>query len=81
VDEPRLLGYIRKRAVAPVVIKPILAVIGDEDVFESIVVVVTDADAIRPSGVKQAGFGGNVGEGAIAILVVKTVARFCGSAL
>ena len=52
MDEPRLLGYIRKRAVAPVVIKPILAVIGDEDVFESIVVVVTDADAIRPSGVK-----------------------------
>src|ERR1039458_3103634 len=45
VQQARLLGHIRKRAVAVVAVKNIPRPAGDKDILEAIVVVVADRDA------------------------------------
>ncbi len=64
-----LLAHIGERAVAVVVVENILAEVGDEQIFEAVVVVVADADALSPAGVRHAGLRGDVGEGAVAIVL------------
>ena len=45
-----------------------------EEILEPVVVVVADADADGPTGILQAGFFGDVGERAIAIIFVEAIA-------
>ena len=54
-------------------IEAVLAVVGDVEVFPSVVVVVADADALAPAGCGEAGFRGDVGEGAVVIVAVEVV--------
>ena len=54
----------------------ILPVVGEEEILEAVVVVVAHADALRPAGAEQAGLGGHVGEGAVAVVFVEVVAGF-----
>src|SRR5437667_8208015 len=56
-----------------VVIKPILSVISDVQVFPSVVVVVTDADALSPSGCGEPGSRGHVCKRAIVIVAVQMI--------
>ena len=57
-----------------VVIKAILPVIGDEQVFPSIVVVIADAYALTPAcGVSESGNFGHVGERAVVIVAVEMI--------
>ena len=67
------LGGFFERAVALVVIKTILAIVGDVQIVEAIVVVVARADALSPAGGAQAGFVGHVGEGAVVIVVKEMI--------
>ena len=67
-------GYIGKGSVAIVAIKPVLSEAGDEDVFESVVVIVADANSGGPIPGTQAGFLGNVGDGSVGVVVVSEVA-------
>src|SRR5579863_976260 len=69
------LGYVSKRSITVVTIKAVLPKIGTEDVLESIVVVVADADARGPSHGLQSCLLRNVGEGAVAIVLVEAVGR------
>ena len=63
-----LLADVGERAVAVVVVQNILAEVGDEQIVPSVVVVVADANALSPAGVRDAGLRGHVGEGAVAIV-------------
>jgi hypothetical protein len=61
------------------VVEGIFAVVGDVEIGETVVVVVADgyADAVVAiAGVGEAGFFGDVGEGAVGILAVEAVPVF-----
>ena len=57
-------------------IKNILAVVSDEKIFETIVVVVADANSLPPTGARQTGFAGDVSECAVAIVLEQIADRF-----
>jgi len=59
---------VGESAVAVVVVENIFAEVGDEEIVETVVVVVADADGLSPAGMGEAGFGGDIGEGAVAII-------------
>ncbi len=46
-----------------------MAVGGDVEVVEAVVVVVADAGSLAPGGQGEAGFGGDVGEGSVVVVV------------
>ena len=73
--EPGLRGHVGERAVAVVVIQDVVAVAGDEEVVEAVVVVVADGDRRCPARARQAGLLGDVGEGAVAVVPVETIGR------
>ena len=57
-----------------IVVEPVLAVVGDVEIFPSVVVVVADANALAPAGCGQTGFGGHVGERAVVIVAIQVIA-------
>jgi len=59
---------VGESAVAIVVIENIFAEVGDEEIFEAIVVVVADADTLAPAVATDAGLRGDIGESAITII-------------
>ena len=56
-----------------VVIEAILAVVGDVEIFPSVVVVVADANALAPAGRGQSGFGGDVGKRSVVIVAIQMI--------
>src|SRR5579872_4656152 len=71
-----LLAHVGKRSVPVVVIQNIFSEVGHVQVVPSVVVVVTDANALSPAGMRDAGFRGNVGECAVAIIAEKMRSGF-----
>ena len=69
---------VGKGAVAIVVIENVLAVVGDVEILESVVIVVAHTDTLAPSSVGQTGFGGDVGERAIVVVVIEVARRGLG---
>ena len=73
-------GYVRKRAVSIVVIKNVVAVIGDIEIDVAVVVVVAGRHAHAFIGVAHAGRFGDIGEGQFAasveIIAEQAVAGF-----
>ena len=55
-SQPRLLCHIGEGAVAVVAVKLVLAVVGEKQIFEAIVVVVANANADSPAGIPQSCF-------------------------
>ena len=53
-------------------------VVGDHEIDEAVAVVVAESCAGRPSAVGDAGFRGDVGEGAVAVVVIENVAAEAG---
>src|SRR2546429_2715114 len=73
---------VGKGAVAIVVVENVLAIVGDVEILESVVIVVAHADTLAPSSVGQAGFGGDVGERAIVVVAIEVARRgFAGRQL
>src|SRR5271155_372146 len=70
------LGDIGKRSISVVAIQPVLPEVSTEDVLESVVVVVADAHAGRPSHGLQPSLLGDIRKSTIAIVLVKAVRRF-----
>src|SRR5262249_22018190 len=70
----RLLCYIFEDALAFVVIQHAMAIVGDEQVAQAVVVVVAHANSLPPPGVRQAGFRRDVFELEIAEIAIKMVA-------
>ena len=73
--DSRLPGHIREGAVAVVSIEDVRASVGDEQIVEAVVVVVADANPVRPPGAHEPGILGDVGERAVPIVLVKAVRR------
>src|SRR5579862_8426589 len=69
-----LLGYVRERAIAVVVVEDVLSPIGDEKVVVAVVIVVADANRIGPAGMHQARIPGHVGKGAVPVVLVQAIA-------
>src|SRR5579871_4729527 len=67
-------GDVGKGAVSVVSIETVLAVVSQEKVFESVIVVISDANPTCPSTIEQTCLLGYVGEGAIPVVVIETIA-------
>src|SRR5579875_1846680 len=61
VQEPGLFRQVREGSVAVIPEKPILSVVSDKQVFKTIVVVVANADPVRPARRGDSGLGGDIG--------------------
>src|SRR5579872_6262104 len=73
--DPGLPGDIGKGAVAVIVVQHVLAPVGDEQVFEAVIIVVADTHAAGPAGTQQTGLLRYIGERPIAIVLVQAVGR------
>ena len=56
-----------------------MAEVSDKQVVPAVVIVVSDTGALAPAGSGQPGFGGDVGEGAVAIIPVKMIGGLCAA--
>ena len=50
-----------------------MAVIGDEQIIEAVVIVISDSHGGGPAGALQPGFRRDIGEGAVAVVLVEPV--------
>src|SRR4051812_38008687 len=66
----------RESAVAIVMVKHVLAVIGDEQVKIPVVIVVPHANALTPAVSYHPGLSGHVGEGPVVVVPVKAIGGF-----
>ncbi len=71
----RFFAHVGKRSVAIVVIQNIFSVIRHEQVFISVVLVISDTNALSPPTMRQPGFFRHVGECSIVIVVVEMIGR------
>jgi len=67
--------HIGKCAVAVIVVKPVVTVVGQEQIFKPVIIVVANAHPNCPTWVGEAGFGRDIGKAAVTIVVVEAVAR------
>src|SRR5580693_8881302 len=74
--DPRFFADLSEGAV--VVIKHVLAVVGDVQVFKAVVIVIADADALTPAGMREPSLPGDVGKGAVAVVVIQMIGRSTG---
>src|SRR5437870_1750774 len=73
IQEAGFLSDVGKRAIPVVAIKRVLAPAGDEQIFEAVVVIVSDGDSICIPCPEQTSLRGYIGEGAVAIIFVETI--------
>ena len=74
-SDARFFAYVGESAVAVVVIEDVFSVVGDVKIFPAVVVIVADAHALAPTGVREAGFLRDVGKGSVVIVVVEVARR------
>ena len=65
------VAHVRECSVAVVVIKDVLSVVGDIEIFPTVVVVIADANALAPAGVGKSGLLRDIGESAVVIVVIE----------
>ena len=68
-----MFRYIGERTVAVIPVKRVLLPAGEENVLESVVVVVADGNAVKIARAKQARTLGHVGKRAVAVVFVKAI--------
>src|SRR6266568_2454106 len=73
--ETGLFRNVSKCAIAIVAIQTILPEAGAEDVVEAVIVIVGDANAVRPTRHPQARFICDIGESAVAVVLVEAIRR------
>src|ERR1022692_2079002 len=76
VPEASGFGHVGKRSVAIVAIKVVLSEVGTENVFVSVVVVVSDTDSGCPANRLETGFLSDVCKSAVALVFVEPISRF-----
>ncbi len=64
---------IGESAIAVVAVEHVLTVVGDEDILETVIVVIADGDACSPTGPNETSLFGYVFECAVAIVPVQAV--------
>src|SRR5580704_2005779 len=68
---PGLLGGIGEGSVAIVVPQGAITPVGDVQVVETIIIVVARANALAPASAGNAGFEGDIGKGAVPVVLVE----------
>src|SRR5262249_7301026 len=68
-----LRGYVGGRPVAIVVVERVAAPVGDEEIIETVVIVIADAHGLAPSGSRQAGLVGNIAKRSVAVVAQQPV--------
>ena len=68
-----LFGYLFERAVALIVEETVFAVARYVDVLITVIVIIAHAHALSPSGRYESGLHGDVGEGAVMVVVEEMV--------
>src|SRR6266699_5526170 len=75
------LGHIREGTIAIVAIQDVLPKTRAENIVKAVVVIVADANTARPANRTQSRFFRNIGESAISVVLIETIARALGCAL
>src|SRR5947207_15154267 len=75
------LGHVREGAIAVVAIQDVLPKARAENIVKAVVVIVAYANAARPTHRMQSGFFRNIGESAISVVLIETIARALRCAL
>src|SRR5215472_1100517 len=70
-----LLRHVGEGAVAIVVIKHIVTVVGDKDVVKTVVIIVSYCHCRRPTGALEPCSFGHIREGAITIVLIEAIRR------
>src|SRR6266496_19956 len=76
VQQSRVLSDIGKSSVAIVTVQLVLPEVGTKQIFEAVVVVVSNANPGCPARVAKACFIGDICKRAIAIVLVEAISRF-----
>ena len=69
------LRHVSECSIPIILIKNILAIIGNKDIFKAIVIVVRDGDCARPSTAHQARLLRNIAERAVSIIFIQPIRR------
>jgi len=75
LGESGLLRYVRECPIAIIMVEDVFPIVSQEQIVMSIVVIVTDANAIAPPRVSQAGLLCNISKSSVTIVVIKAVGR------
>src|ERR1700730_16146903 len=76
VKQASLFGHVRECAVTIVAIENILPPVGNEQIFESVVIVIPDTDTAGPTRMDQPCTLGNISKGTVAIVAIQAGAGF-----
>src|SRR5438876_7428720 len=76
VQQSGVLGDVGKSSITIVAIQLILPEVGAEQIFEAVVVVVSNANTRCPACIAKTGFFGNIRESSITIIFVQAIGRF-----
>src|SRR6267142_650558 len=78
-NETSRLGHVGKGAITVVAIENVVSPVSDEQIFKPVVVVIPDAYSVCPPRFEQPRFLGDICECAVAVVLVKAIARTFGS--
>jgi len=71
-----LLGHVGKRTIAVVAVETILSKICAKDIIEAVVVIVAYTHTVGPTHRSESSLLRHIGEGSVAIVLIKAVRRF-----
>ncbi len=66
-------GDIGECAVSVISVENILTIVSDENIVETVVIVVTDGDTAGPTGANKSGLLCDIGKGTITIIFVQSI--------
>src|SRR6185437_7600663 len=81
LDKACFFRHVGECAIPVVAVEDVLAPVSDEEVFEAIVVVVANGNGARPSFANKPGLFGDIGESAVAVVLIKAIGRALRRAL
>src|SRR6201992_589539 len=76
LQQTRFGGYIGERAITVIPVEHVLPVVADEEIVPPVAVVITYATTLTPTRSPQAAPLGDIGEGAVAVVLEKPRNRF-----
>src|SRR5437667_11858550 len=76
VQQSGVLSDIGKSPIAIVAIQLVLAEVGAKQIFEAVVIVVSNANTCCPTCIAKAGSFGNIRERSITIIFIQAIGRF-----
>src|ERR1700685_2915622 len=64
-------GDIFEGSIASVAVQDVVAVVREQQIWPAVIVIVSDADALRPASLLETGEGGDVPELAVSFVVIE----------